>query len=67
SGFEKATYEVKLGLAFSGRTESVFIVSSNYESSPYVRCDEKHRYYKVPKNTIDEIIKLGREIAAKEN
>ncbi len=67
SGFEKATYEVKLGLTFSGRTESVFLIPSKYDTAPYVRCDEKNRYYKVPKNTLDEIIKLGREIAAKEN
>lgn len=66
AGFEKATYEVKLGLTFSGRTESVFIVSSDYEKNPYVLCDEKDRYYRVMKNTLDEIIRMGREIAAKE-
>jgi len=67
SGFDKATYEVRLGLTFSGRTESVFIVSSNYETQPYVRCDEKHRIYRVRKDAIDEIINAGRSIAAKEN
>lgn len=66
AGFEKATYEVKLGLTFSGRTESVFIISSGYEKDPYVLCDEKDRYYRVMKNTLDEIINAGREIAAKE-
>ena len=67
SGFGKGTFEIRLGLTFSGRTESVFLVSSKYETEPYVRCDEPNRYYRVMKNVIDGIIQSGREIAAKEN
>lgn len=65
--FEKGTYEIRLGLTFSGRTESVFLISSKYDTEPYVRCDEPNRYYRVMKNTIDGIIQSAKEIAAKEN
>lgn len=62
SGFSKATMEVKLGLTFSDKTESVLIIPSNFETSPWVKCAEKDIHYSTEKETLNSIITLGKEL-----
>ena len=62
SDFSKATLEIKLGLSFADRTESVFIIPGDFSKHPYVKGNEKDNLYQAAKEDLNEIVKLSKEI-----
>lgn len=60
--FKKPALELRLGLNFSDRTESVLLVPANYSKHPYVTGDEKDRYYEVKKENLEDVMLSVRQL-----